>query len=88
MWKRFLRQQFLNRLHFVIHSSSVIQERLSSSSTSSGSDREAARRHHSSQSGRGPQRGGADRESALKADICPVLVDPKIDFSTVAGLDG
>ncbi len=66
----------------------MIQERLSSSSTSSGSDREAARRHRSSQSGRGAQRGGAGRESALKADICPVLVDPKIDFSTVAGLDG
>ena len=70
------------------HATHTIQERLSSSSTSSGSDHEATRRRRSSQPGRGPQRGGAARESALKADICPVSVDPKIDFSTVAGLDG
>lgn len=70
------------------HFSHVIQERLSSSSTSSGSDQEATRRRRSSQSNHGAQRGGAGRESALKADICPVFVDPKIDFSTVAGLDG
>jgi hypothetical protein len=77
-------------IHFTTNLNSMrdVQERLSSSSTSSGSDHEATRRHRSSQSGRGPQRGGAGRESALKADICPVFVDPKMDFSTVAGLDG
>jgi hypothetical protein len=65
----------------------LIQERLSSSSTSSGSDREETRRRRSSQSDHGAQRGGSGREGALKADICPVFVDPKVDFSTVAGLD-